>query len=234
MVVHRRMHRHMSGLQLSERDLFVMREERYRLVRELYDGPLQGLTGLGLRLGLCRELLRTNESAALADELTQLKLDLRQIVAGVRELMVELRCPGLPELSVAGIIATYVRDYEERAGIRVFADVAELGDESLDIEQKLAVFRIVQEALRNVSRHSGASRVLIRGTERESHIELVVEDDGSGFNLLGVTSSYPRRGMGLAGMRERAKAIDGEVVIDSQLGQGTRITLTVPVQPRDV
>jgi two-component system sensor histidine kinase DegS len=227
------MSRRLSGSQLSEQDLLVMREERSRLVRELYDGPLQGLTGLGLRLDLCGELLRASESAALADELTQLKLDLAQVVAGIRELMAELRCPGLQGLNVAGIIETYAREYEERTGIRVYTDLAQLGDEPLDIEQKLAVFRIIQEALRNVSRHSGASRVLIRGAQRESHLELVVEDDGSGFSVLGVTSNYPRRGMGLAGMRERAKAIGGELGIDSQLGQGTRITLTVPVRPRD-
>jgi two-component system sensor histidine kinase DegS len=226
------MYGQLSGLQLSEQDLLAMKEERYRLVRELYDGTLQGLTGLGLRLDLCRELLSPSESAALAEELRQLRLDLTKVVTGIRELMAELRCPGPQELGAAEMIETYVRDYEVRAGIRVVADLAQLGDESLGIERKLAVFRIVQEALRNVRRHSGASRVLIRGEQRESQIELVVEDDGSGFNVLGVTSDYPRRGMGLAGMRERAKAIGGEVGIDSQPGQGTRITLTVPMEPR--
>ncbi len=223
------MYRYPSGLDLSEHDLLVMREERYRLVRELYDGTLQGLTGLGLRLDVCRELLRTSESAALSDELGQLRLDLTKVVAGIRELMAELRCPGLQELSTADMIETYLRDYEERAGIPVLADLAQLGDASLETEQKLAVFRIVQEALRNVRRHSGASRVLVRAAQHASQIELVVEDDGSGFNVLGVTSDYPRRGMGLAGMRERAKAIGGEVGIDSQPGQGTCITLTVPM-----
>lgn len=221
-----------SGSQLSERDLLVMKEERHRLVCELQDGPLQRLTGLGLRLDLCEELMEVNEAAAVADELAQLKLDLRQIVAGIRGLMVELRSPRLEDLSLAGIIDSYVHDYEQRIGINITRDLAGLSGESLDIEQKLAAFRIVQEALRNASQHSGASRVVIRGAIRESLVELTVEDDGRGFNLLGVTSSYPRRGLGLAGMQQRAKAVGGGVEIDSKPGHGTRITLTIPVDRR--
>jgi signal transduction histidine kinase len=218
-----------SGAQLSECDLVVMKEERHRLVRELQDGPLQTLTGLGLRLDLCEELMETNEAAAVADELAQLKLDLRQIVAGIRGLMVELRAPRLEEPTLAGLIESYVHDYQQRIGIRVAMDLAGLSGESLDVEQKLAAFRIVQEALRNASRHSGGSRVGIRGAMRGSLVELTVEDDGRGFNLLGVTSSYPRRGLGLAGMQQRAKAVGGRVEIDSKPDYGTRITLTIPV-----
>jgi two-component system sensor histidine kinase DegS len=221
-----------SGPQFSERDLVVMREERHRLVRELQDGPLQRLTGLGLRLDLCEELMETNEAAAVADELAQLKLDLHQIVAGIRALMVELRAPRLEDVTLAGLIDSYVRDCRQRMGTGVTMDLAGLSGESLDLEQKLAAFRIVQEALRNASQHSGASRVEIRGTIRGSLVELTVEDDGRGFNLLGVSSSYPRRGLGLAGMQQRAKAVGGRVEIDSKADHGTCITLTIPVDGR--
>jgi signal transduction histidine kinase len=223
---------HKSAPQLSECDLVVMQEERHRLVRELQDGPLQRLTGLGLRLDLCEELMETNEAAAVADELAQVRLDLHRIVAGIRALMVELRSPRLEDLSLAGFIGSYVHEYEERTGLEVTMDLAALSSLSLDIEQKLAAFRIVQEALRNASQHSGASRVVIRGAIRESHVELSVGDDGRGFNLLGVTSSYPRRGLGLAGMQQRAKAVGGSVEIDSKAERGTSITLTMPVDRR--
>jgi signal transduction histidine kinase len=210
----------------------VMKEERHRLVRELQDGPLQRLTGLGLRLDLCAELMETNEAAAVADELAQLKLDLHQIVEGIRALMVELRAPRLEDLTLAGLIDGYVGEFKQRIGIRVTTDLAGLSGESLDVEQKLAAFRIVQEAVRNAGQHSGASRVGIQGAIRESLLELTVEDDGRGFNLLGVTSSYPRRGLGLAGMQDRAKAVGGRVEIDSKPDHGTRITLTIPVDRR--
>jgi two-component system sensor histidine kinase DegS len=222
-----------SGAQLSEGDLVVMKEERHRLVRELQDGPLQTLTGLGLRLDLCEELMETNEAASVAEELAQLKLDLRQIVDGIRGLMVELRAPRLEDLTLAGLIDGYVHDYRQRIALEVSVDLAGLSGESLDAEQKLAAFRIVQEALRNASQHSGASRVGVRGAMRGSLVELTVEDDGRGFNLLGASSSYPRRGLGLAGMQQRAKAVGGRVEIDSKPDHGTRITLTIPVDRRD-
>jgi two-component system sensor histidine kinase DegS len=222
-----------SESQLSECDLLVMKEERHRLVRELQDDPLQSLAGLGLRLDLCQELTESGESAAVADELANLKFDLGQILAGIRELMTELRCPQLEGLSLLRVIGNCVRDYERNTGIRVSMDLAQLPDGSLDIEQKLAVFRIVQQALRNVSQHSGASEVAIRATRRESLVELSIEDNGRGFNVLGVTSSYPRRGVGLAGMQERAKAIGGRVEIDSKPGHGTHITLSIPTDRRD-
>ena len=223
----------MPAAELSERDLRVMKEERYRLVSEVQDGFLHSMTELGLRLDLCRILTQRQESAAVADELAQLRLDLLQIAAGMRELMAELRCPRLQELSVAQIIERCTRDHEERCEVPVGMDLAELADESLDIDQKLAVFRIVQEALRNVRHHSGASRAQIRGDLRESLLKLSLEDDGKGFDLLAVTSSFPRRGMGLAGMHERAKAVGGQVEIDSEPGHGTRITLTMPLRHRD-
>lgn len=222
--------RRTAGAKLSERDLRVMKEERYRLVREIQGRLLGSLTEMGLRLDLCRILTQRHESAAVADELAQFRLDLLQIAAGTRELMAELRCPRLQELSTSGVIERCVRDHEGRANVPVSVDLAELADESLDIDQKLAVFRIIQEALRNVRKHSGASRVQICGAQRESRIEVSLEDDGKGFDLLAVSSSYPRRGMGLAGMHERAKAIGGRLEIDSEPGHGTHITLAIPLR----
>ena len=214
--------------QLSERDTLVVKQERYRLVQEVRGGLLHSLTEIGLRLDLCRILTQRHQLAALADELGQLRLDLLQIAADVREFLAELRCPRLQELSTSAIIESCVRDHEGRADVPVTVDLAELADQSLNIDQKLAIFRIAQEALRNTRQHAQASRVEIRGARSGSRIELSVQDDGKGFDLLTVTSSYPRRGMGLAGMHERAKAIGGRVEIDSEPGHGTRITVTIP------
>jgi signal transduction histidine kinase len=222
-------HGHAPGSQLTERDLQVMGEERSRLVREIQAGLLRSLTEMGLRLDLCRILTQRSESGAVADELAQLRTDLHQMTAGMRELMTELRCPRLQELSASEIIERCVRDHEGRASVPVTVGLAGLADESLDIDQKLAVFRIVQEGLRNVRQHSAASRVQIWGAQHQSLIEISLEDDGKGFDLLAISSSYPRRGMGLAGMHERAKAIGGQVEIDSEPGHGTRINLTIPL-----
>jgi len=219
-----------SRARLCRQDLLVLKRERHRLVRELCDGPLQRLTGLSLRLDLCRQLMCSKEPRALDDELAQLQLDLHKIMTDVRELMVELRCPRLATLSLSDVVSRYARDYEERTGLRVVVDLTGPPSDELECEQKLATFRILQEAMRNVRRHARASEIRIRATRQGSSLRVSVEDDGEGFNLLGVTASYPRRGLGLAGMQERAKAVGEEVEIDSQLGQGTRVTLALPLR----
>jgi signal transduction histidine kinase len=83
--------------------------------------------------------------------------------------------------------------------------------------------------MRNVRRRARASEIGILATRRGCSLRVSVEDDGEGFNLHDLTVGYPRRGLGLAGMQERAKAVGGEVEIDSQLGQGTHATLSVPL-----
>lgn len=207
-----------------------MKEERHRLTRELSDGPLQSLSGLKLRLDLCGQLVRNQETAALEDELAQLKVDLDTVMSDIRGLMVELRCPRLEALSLSDVVRRYVTEYAERTAINVTLDLSGLTDIELDVGRKLAIFRVLQEAMRNTSQHSGASEVRIRAVRKASILEVSIEDNGEGFNLLGVTSSYPRRGLGFAGMQQRAKAVGGQVEIDSQPGRGTSITLVVPVR----
>lgn len=214
--------------ELSSRDILVMEGERHRLARELHDGPLQTLTTLGLRLELCRQLSRKNDSAALEDELAQLKVDLQKSTAHLRDLMTQWRCPTLEEDSLRQAIERCVRNYQDGNDIEVALDLKDLPDHELGIEQKVALFRILQEALRNASQHSGASTVWVRAAMRSGSLQVHIEDNGRGFNLLGVTAKYPRQGLGLAGMQERARAIDGELQVDSQAGRGTGITLSVP------
>jgi signal transduction histidine kinase len=143
--------------------------------------------------------------------------------------MVEMRRPRLETVGLSEVVSQYVTQYTERTAIQVTLDLAGLTDDELDFSQQLAVFRVLQEAMRNASRHAGASEVLVRALREPSTLKVRVEDNGQGFNLLGVTASYPRRGLGLAGMQERAKAVGGQVEIDSRPGRGTRITLVIPV-----
>lgn len=222
-------HNDLSATGLSRRHILAMEEERHRLARELHDGPLQALTALALRLELCRQLSRKNDSAALEDELAQLNLDLQKNVAHLRDLMTEWRRPILEENGLRRAIERYVRDYEDGNEIQVTLDLGDLPDYELGIEQKVAIFRILQEILRNASQHSGASTVWVRAAADLDNLWMQIRDNGRGFNLLGVTANYPRQGLGLAGMQERAKAIDAALEIDSQPDRGTSITLTVPL-----
>jgi two-component system sensor histidine kinase DegS len=104
----------------------------------------------------------SKEPRALDDELAQLQLDLHKIITDVRELRVELRCPRLATLSLSDVVSRYARDYEERTGLQVVADLTGLRGDELECEQKAATFRILQEAMRNVRRRARGSGIRIR------------------------------------------------------------------------
>jgi two-component system sensor histidine kinase DegS len=223
-------HSYISPIGLSSRDILLMEEERHRLARELHDGLLQTLTAMAMSLEVCKRLSLNTDIDPLQDELAQLELDFQKSINDLRELMGEWRLPSLNEANLGEAIDHYVHEYETSTGIEVSFDLNGFPDNKLDREQKVAVFRILQEALRNTKRHSGASKVWIEAAMRAENLQISIKDNGRGFNLLSATANYPRQGLGLAGMHERAKALGGQLHIDSQSGRGTSITLTLPLE----
>ncbi len=207
-----------------------MEDERRRLARELHDGALQSLTSLGVRIELCSELSQRKDFSALRGELARLKLDFDTSIADIKELMAEWRMPSLSGDRLRETIENYVLDFQGSTGIKVKLDLGALPDDRLCREHKVAIFRILQEALRNTSQHSGASRVRIGVNKEAANLRICVHDNGKGFDLHSAAANYPRQGLGLLGMCERAEALGGELEIDSRPGRGTRVTLILPAQ----
>jgi len=212
----------------SDSDVVAMEEERHRLARELHDGPLQALTSMAFRIEVCQQLSTRNQRAALQHELSQLTLDLQRSISDIRQLMSEWRSSSWNGDDLRDVIAQYVREYEDGNGIEVSLDLEGLLDDTLHPEQKVAIFRVLQEALRNASRHSEGTRVWVEARLNASTLQICVRDDGKGFNILNVMANYPRQGLGVAGMQERARALGGKLDIDSRPGQGTNVILTIP------
>jgi signal transduction histidine kinase len=119
--------------------------------------------------------------------------------------------------------------YEEQTGIGVCLSLEHLPEGELSIGQRATLLRVIQEALRNVQQHASASSVLISAQNTSDTFRVHVEDDGAGFSLASVTSSYPVHGLGLAGMVERARSQGGQLLIDSEPGRGTSLTLILPL-----
>jgi signal transduction histidine kinase len=145
-------------------------------------------------------------------------------IASVQRIVAELRPGVLDDLGLVAAIEWQCRDFQRRTGIMctcAFSDE----DLHLDPEQATAVFRICQEALTNVARHSGAKSVLVELEDREGMIRLEVRDNGRGVSEDKL--SHPKS-FGLQGMRERAGLLGGELMIAPNLGGGTRITLRLP------
>ena len=138
------------------------------------------------------------------------------------DLILELRPPTMDGQTLADVLKEVAIDWAHRSEIEIEVNVQECGPLSLEIEQTL--YRIAQEALANVARHSAANHVDLLLSDQDSVVTMEIADDGCGFDL-----RAEHAGMGLVSMRERAEALNGDVVIESEPGRGTHISVTLPV-----
>ncbi|MBX5470626.1 MAG: sensor histidine kinase [Thermoleophilaceae bacterium] len=199
--------------------LRAQEEERKRLARDLHDEVNQALTAILLRLQALTGIATTPEQQ---EEVAELKRLVNQAMDELLSLARQLRPTALDDHGLVPALEGQVRRFGEQTGIRARlttrGDTAMLGD-----DQQLVVYRVAQEALSNVARHSGASAVHVDISARDGGVHLRVSDDGRGFE------AGPRaRGLGLEGMAERARLVGGELSVDSAPGQGTTVTLRVP------
>jgi signal transduction histidine kinase len=195
--------------------------ERRRLARELHDETGQALTSILLGL-------RAVDEAGSGEDVAKAVADLRELVVAtlqdVRRLAVQLRPKALDDFGLVPAVERLSQTFSESSGIRVDLE-ATLGDERVPTEVETTVYRIVQEALTNVVKHAGATRVSILLVRRDSSLTAVIEDDGRGFDPDTVDDSS----LGLDGMRERAELHDGRLTVETSPGQGTTLRVEVPL-----
>ncbi|HEX8689198.1 MAG TPA: sensor histidine kinase [Solirubrobacterales bacterium] len=196
--------------------LRAQEQERARVARDLHDEVNQSLTGLLLRL----EAVREEAPPELKSELDATKAVANQAMLELLSLARQLRPTALDDLGLAAAIAGQV---EQIAAAGVAAALNAEGDFSgLDDDVQLVVYRVAQEALSNATRHSEATRIDVALRRTASGVELEVADDGGGFAF-----EQSEQGLGIAGMRERALLVGGELTIESRPGQGTTVRLSV-------
>jgi two-component system sensor histidine kinase UhpB len=198
--------------------LHAQEEERARVARDLHDEVNQSLTGLLLRLEAAREAAPPE----LEGELAETKALANQAMRELLTLARQLRPTALDDLGLAAAIGGQV---EQLGRGDIETDLSVEGDFSdLDDDAQLVVYRVAQEALSNAARHSDAGKVLVKLRRGDvSGVVLEVTDDGRGFAF-----EQSERGLGIAGMRERALMVGGQLTIESRPGRGTTVRLTVP------
>jgi len=197
-------------------------EERQRIARELHDDTAQRLATLLLRVRL---LAMEKDAATRAERFEELREEILETAEGVKRIARGLRPPELEEVGLATAIRAHLRSLREAAGLDVKAEIVSV-DHLLAPDARLALYRVVQEALSNVVRHSGTSRATLRLTTDEGLVSAIIEDEGRGFSEDRVAERGG--GLGLVGMQERAQMIGGRVTIESTPGEGTRIRIDVP------
>jgi signal transduction histidine kinase len=192
--------------------------ERSRWARELHDETLQGLAAMG---ALLSSGLKAGGDA-LERAARQASEQLSTEVANLRALITELRPAALDQIGLAAALEGLARRAREVDGLEVTLDLA-VDEDELDPELKTAVYRLVQEALTNVSKHARANRVQIGVEHDGGEVRLHVEDDGRGFD-----PAEPATGFGLVGMQERVALLDGEMEVATSC-KGTVVRVRVPM-----
>ncbi len=215
--------RRLEDAALSARAIAAQEQERIRIARDLHDEVAQALSGIALGLEAVESAARLKtareQAKRLGDEVTDAMRELRRVVEHLRP----------DELAHIGLVASLERMAENRQESNPNTKIvfhSNGNDRRLDPEAELAVYRVVQEALTNSIKHADAKTIEIDLTERDDSIVARVRDDGCGFAL----EESATNGLGLGGMRERARILGGELKIDSAKGRGTEVALRLPVE----
>lgn len=197
-------------------------DERMRLARELHDDTIQSLIALQQRIEMAQKAL-VKDPAHAASKMADLKELLTDTLGSVRRFVRDLRPTYLENLGLIPALEMLAR--ESNAKFQV------LGEEKrLDEERELALFRITQEALRNVAKHAHASEVAVTVAYDSDQVTTTIEDNGAGFDAPAAHTAYAEVGhFGMMGMQERAQLFGGNVFIRSERGKGTKVIAYVPV-----
>lgn len=207
--------------------LHAQEEERKRIARELHDETSQALTSLLISLTLLEESVTDPQGRARINETRTLA---HQTLRAVRNMSLDLRPSALDDLGLLPALRWYVKEYQQKCGVEAELAVSGL-KERLSPEIETALYRIIQESLTNTAKHAHAHHVWVTLTEDGLLLRATIRDDGQGFDAVGMLRRHWQdRGLGLAGMQERAALIDGVVEIESEPGAGALITVTIPLR----
>lgn len=214
---------------LSTRLLTVQEEERTRLAQEIHDSIGQTLAAIKFGLESALGAKGKDRAEAMAQCLESLVPNVRSAIDEVRRIYMDLRPTVLDDFGIVAAVGWYCREFEKSyPNIAIHARV-DIQEDDVPEALKIIVYRVVQEALNNVARHSSANRVHLSLVQTGSTIQLRVKDNGLGFDKdeLPSAKDHPR-GIGLASMKERTELAGGSFSIESAKGEGTTVRASWP------
>ena len=244
---------------VGARIIKAVEEERYRMSRELHDGPAQDLANLIFQTSICEKLVDFKPEEA-KENLQAMRQEIRACLSSVRQVIFDMRPMALDDLGLAAALQQLVSKLEARG---VVAADFQLDGKPVQLSKhvEIAAFRIVQEALANVAHHAGTKEARVRVLYTKSALSILVEDKGKGFDpdaplsteeksasegaaeggapedaaAEGAVPLVPETShFGLMNMQERARIIGAEFNVASEPGKGTRVHLRIPYQKEDI
>jgi len=217
--------------QLQSRNRKVTENTRKSLANDLHDSVMPMITGALYEAETARQYLLVDYTAA-QDKIAELRKLLDQVYTEIRQVVFDLRPPTLDKLGLVAALRLYLESYEHTTGIQarlVAPPILSRLNEAVEI----TTYRIVQEALNNVRKHSGASRVSVILRLLPGTLRLMVQDNGDGFDVA-ETREHQDGHIGLMSMTERARDIGGWVTVESHRGRGTRIAVELPLEGAEI
>ncbi|ARI76516.1 sensor histidine kinase [Halobacillus mangrovi] len=208
------------GLQIIE----AQEDERRRLSREIHDGPAQMLANVMLRSDLVDRTYRERGVDEALQEMKNVRKMVRSALYEVRRIIYDLRPMALDDLGLVPTLKKYLATVEEYNDLTI--TYTSFGKERrLESKYEVALFRLIQEAVQNAIKHANASTIHVKMDMNYEAVKIIVKDDGDGFD----PSVKKDKSFGLVGMRERVDMLEGELTIDSSPGEGTIVTISLPI-----
>lgn len=219
-----------SSIDSESEDLFTkwilfQENEKNRIARDIHDGPAQTIASLVIRSDIIRKLIeKDSPNTTIYKEIEQLKFQLRSVIKEIRKIMYDLRPTSLDELGFSSSIHGLISKTEEDCNIKFSVSI----DEESEIKNsnlKIICFRIIQESLNNIIKHSKAEKAYIYVKITTDYIDMIVQDNGVGFDTTKINSADS---FGLSSLKERVALVNGNVNIDSKFSKGTAINVKIP------
>jgi two-component system sensor histidine kinase DegS len=207
-------------------------EERTRIAMDIHDGLVQTLVGLNYKMDLCEELMNLNPQTGL-QTFKETKFLLKKAIEEAREVIFNLKPLYLEKMGLIPALKHHLKTFEGQ--YHILSELKFKGSEKkLGPRSKIFLFRIIQEALSNVQKHSKAKQVKIRVEIGKTHLKSIIKDDGVGFDLEEVSKDAEKwASFGLKGIQERARLLGGTTEIFSKVGEGTTLIVHIPFPEKE-
>jgi two-component system NarL family sensor kinase len=209
---------------LAHKSVQFQVSQRRRFARELHDGINQLMVSVKFRIELGINKTKKDDKTAIVDLVKGVAV-LNQAIQEVRRISHDLRPSLLDDMGLTSALKGLLDEYESRTGIMVETDL-NFPKERLPDDIEITLYRLIQEALSNVEKHSGADEVRLKTWIQGGYVWVLLKDNGEGFD---VKASIQKEGIGLRNMHDRIELLSGEFVLTSEVGHGTQLRVKLPL-----
>ncbi len=212
--------------QLGFKIFEIQESERKRLSREIHDGPAQMLANILIRSEFVDHTFKEGNIDVALKEMNSIRKNIRQSLQEVRRIIYDLRPMALDDLGLIPTVKKHISSMSEYANIPIHLKI--IGKEAkIDSNYEIGIFRLLQESIQNAINHAKAKEIIVKVEFSPNQINIIVKDEGVGFNIEQVEEKSDS--FGLAGMKERVDLLKGKLSIQSELNQGTTIIISIPI-----